>query len=208
MDQCLDHRMKFRWIMPNCYLSIVVPFLFWDEVCAISLNVSFILRSDPFLEFAKVSENGDFSVVHRTEVIKFTLNPEWRPFTIAVRTLCGGDMDRSIKVTCFDWNRSGNHSLIGMCPLLCVAWNFSGGCVFNLRNLTPGQFYTTLRQLSGGPGPQNVYQVINPNKKVLFKYCIYLSAFCCLGLCFVNFIINVKSSKKSQLCTKIQERYH
>ena len=72
-----------------------------------------IPRSDPFLEFAKVSENGDFSVVHRTEVIKFTLNPEWKSFTVAARTLCGGDIDRSIKVTCYDWNRSGNHSLIG-----------------------------------------------------------------------------------------------
>lgn len=97
-------------------------------------------KSDPFLEFAKVGESGDYSIVHRTEVIKFTLNPEWRPFTIAARTLCGGDEDRSIRVTCYDWNRSGNHSLIG-------------------------QFFTNLKQLSQGPGPENVYRVINPGKQ-------------------------------------------
>lgn len=97
-------------------------------------------KSDPFLEIERVAESGDYSIVHRTEVIKFTLNPEWKPFTIAARTLCGGDEDRSIRVTCYDWNRSGNHSLIG-------------------------HFYSTLRQLSKGPGPENVYRVINPNKQ-------------------------------------------
>lgn len=75
--------------------------------------LSFVSRSDPFLEIDRVAESGDYSIVHRTEVIKFTLNPEWRPFTIAARTLCGGDDDRSIRITCYDWNRSGNHSLIG-----------------------------------------------------------------------------------------------
>jgi hypothetical protein len=32
-----------------------------------------------------------FTVVHRTEVIKNSLNPTWRPFTIPVKTLCNGD---------------------------------------------------------------------------------------------------------------------
>ena len=38
----------------------------------------------------------DFSyiVVHRTEVIKKTLNPTWKPITISVRALCNGDYDR------------------------------------------------------------------------------------------------------------------
>lgn len=35
-----------------------------------------------------------FTVVHRTEVIKKTLNPTWKPFTISVRALCNGDYDR------------------------------------------------------------------------------------------------------------------
>jgi len=35
-----------------------------------------------------------FTVVHKTEVIKSNLNPTWRPFTVPVRTLCNGDLDR------------------------------------------------------------------------------------------------------------------
>ena len=35
-----------------------------------------------------------YTVVHRTEVIKQTLNPTWEPFTVPVRSLCNGDYDR------------------------------------------------------------------------------------------------------------------
>ncbi|XP_069699446.1 copine-8-like [Periplaneta americana] len=102
-------------------------------------------RSDPFLELYKVGEDGEYCVVHRTEVIKWTLNPNWKPFTIPVRSLCGGDMDRSIKVLCYDWNRSGNHSLIGEC-------------------------FMTLKDLSQGPGPQNVYACLHPQKQRKSSY--------------------------------------
>jgi len=96
--------------------------------------------SDPFLEFYKVGEDGEYRVVHRTEVIKWTLNPNWKPFVIPVRSLCGGDMDRSIRVMCYDWNCSGSHSLIG-------------------------EFFVTLRVLSHGPGPHNVHPCVHPQKQ-------------------------------------------
>lgn len=35
-----------------------------------------------------------FTVVHRTEVVKKNLNPQWRPFTLKARVLCAGDYDR------------------------------------------------------------------------------------------------------------------
>ncbi|GLH04051.1 Copine-8 [Gryllus bimaculatus] len=96
--------------------------------------------SDPFLEFHKVNESGEYVLAHRTEVIKWTLNPTWKPFIIPVRSLCGGDMERSIKIMCYDWNRSGSHSFIG-------------------------EFFVTLNELSVGPGQDTVFQCINPNKK-------------------------------------------
>ena len=37
---------------------------------------------------------SSFSACHRTEVIKNTLNPTWKPFTIQARALCNGDYDR------------------------------------------------------------------------------------------------------------------
>lgn len=41
---------------------------------------------------------GRFTICHKTEVIKNTLNPVWQSFTIPVRALCNGDYDRSENV--------------------------------------------------------------------------------------------------------------
>ena len=60
---------------------------------------------------------------------------------LQVRTLCNGDLDRNLKVECFDHNMNGNHSLIG-------------------------EFFITVRQLLEGPGPSNEHPCINPKKKV------------------------------------------
>ena len=60
---------------------------------------------------------------------------------LQVRTLCNGDLDRNLKVECFDHNMNGNHSLIG-------------------------EFFVTVRQLLEGPGPSNEHPCINPKKKV------------------------------------------
>lgn len=32
------------------------------------------------------------------QVVKNNLNPTWRPFRIPLQSLCGGDMDKPIKV--------------------------------------------------------------------------------------------------------------
>ena len=48
-----------------------------------------------------------YTICHKTEVIKNTLNPTWRPFPVLVRSLCNGDVERTIKVECFDWDSDG-----------------------------------------------------------------------------------------------------
>ncbi|XP_052084520.1 copine-8-like [Mytilus californianus] len=100
----------------------------------------FFGKSDPFLTFSRANEDRSFTVVHRTEVIKKTLNPTWKPFTISVRALCNGDYDRSIKVECYDWDADGGHDFIG-------------------------EFQTTLRELSRGPSQQNIFECINGKKR-------------------------------------------
>lgn len=35
-----------------------------------------------------------FTICHKTEVVKNTLNPVWQAFKISVRALCNGDYDR------------------------------------------------------------------------------------------------------------------
>uniref|UniRef100_A0A8C7Z5F4 Copine-2 n=1 Tax=Oryzias sinensis TaxID=183150 RepID=A0A8C7Z5F4_9TELE len=59
----------------------------------------FFGKSDPYLEFHKQGEDGKWMLVHRTEVIKNTLDPVWKPFTVPLISLCNGDVDRSIKVS-------------------------------------------------------------------------------------------------------------
>ncbi|XP_061404768.1 LOW QUALITY PROTEIN: copine-3-like [Lethenteron reissneri] len=73
----------------------------------------FFGKSDPYLEFFKKGDDGSWALVHRTEVVLNTLNPSWRPFTLAVQSLCGGDLDRSVRVTCYDYDSDGGHDFIG-----------------------------------------------------------------------------------------------
>lgn len=104
----------------------------------------FFGKSDPYLQISRVNEDGSYTVVHRTEVVKKTLNPTWQPFLITARSLCNGDYDRSIKFECFDWDSDGGHDFIG-------------------------EFTTNLRELSRGPCSSNIYPVINPKKRAKKK---------------------------------------
>ncbi|XP_053740835.1 copine-2 isoform X4 [Synchiropus splendidus] len=73
----------------------------------------FFGKSDPYLEFHKQGEDGKWMLVHRTEVIKNTLDPSWKPFSVPLVSLCNGDIDRSIKVLCYDYDNDGGHDFIG-----------------------------------------------------------------------------------------------
>ncbi|PVD25046.1 hypothetical protein C0Q70_15543 [Pomacea canaliculata] len=65
------------------------------QFCAHNLDKKdFFGKSDPFLTFSRCNEDGSYTVVHRTEVIKKTLNPTWKPFSVPVRSLCNGDYER------------------------------------------------------------------------------------------------------------------
>uniref|UniRef100_A0A8C5C9U0 Copine-2 n=1 Tax=Gadus morhua TaxID=8049 RepID=A0A8C5C9U0_GADMO len=73
----------------------------------------FFGKSDPYLEFHKQGEDGKWMLVHRTEVIKNTLDPVWKAFTVPLVSLCNGDVDRNIKVLCYDYDNDGGHDFIG-----------------------------------------------------------------------------------------------
>ncbi|XP_060050619.1 copine-8 isoform X1 [Erinaceus europaeus] len=111
------------------------------QFCANKLDKKdFFGKSDPFLVFYRSNEDGSFTICHRTEVVKNTLNPVWQAFKISVRALCNGDHDRTIKVEVYDWDRDGSHDFIG-------------------------EFTTSYRELSRGQSQFNVYEVVNPKKK-------------------------------------------
>ncbi|XP_029766692.1 copine-8 [Terrapene carolina triunguis] len=111
------------------------------QFCANKLDKKdFFGKSDPFLVFHRSNEDGSFTICHKTEVVKNTLNPVWQAFKISVRALCNGDYDRTIKIEVYDWDRDGSHDFIG-------------------------EFTTSYRELSRGQSQFNVYEVINPKKK-------------------------------------------
>uniref|UniRef100_A0A672HYT8 Copine-2 n=1 Tax=Salarias fasciatus TaxID=181472 RepID=A0A672HYT8_SALFA len=77
------------------------------------ISTDFFGKSDPYLEFHKQGEDGKWMLVHRTEVIKNTLDPSWKSFTVPLISLCNGDVDRNIKVLCYDYDNDGGHDFIG-----------------------------------------------------------------------------------------------
>uniref|UniRef100_A0A3Q2W5U3 Copine Va n=1 Tax=Haplochromis burtoni TaxID=8153 RepID=A0A3Q2W5U3_HAPBU len=107
------------------------------QFCANKLDKKdFFGKSDPFMVFYRSNEDGTFTICHKTEVVKNTLNPVWEPFSIPVRALCNGDYDRTIKVEVYDWDRDGSHDFIG-------------------------EFTTSFKELCRGQNQLNVYEVIN-----------------------------------------------
>nr|CDS26279.1 copine [Hymenolepis microstoma] len=62
--------------------------------------------SDPFLAFYRLHENGSVTVVHRTEVLKNTLNPSWNTMVLPVRLLCNGDLNRESQLNTSATTRS------------------------------------------------------------------------------------------------------
>uniref|UniRef100_A0A4X2LCC3 Copine-2 n=1 Tax=Vombatus ursinus TaxID=29139 RepID=A0A4X2LCC3_VOMUR len=70
-------------------------------------------KSDPFLEFYKPGDDGKWMLVHRTEVIKYTLDPVWKPFTVPLVSLCDGDLEKPLQVMCYDYDNDGGHDFIG-----------------------------------------------------------------------------------------------
>lgn len=60
-------------------------------------NKDFFGKSDPYLEFYKQTATG-WQLAHRTEVVNNNLNPTWKPFRIPLQSLCGGDLEKPIKV--------------------------------------------------------------------------------------------------------------
>ncbi|XP_046859576.1 copine-3-like [Xenia sp. Carnegie-2017] len=73
----------------------------------------FLGKSDPYLLISRQISDGSFVSVHKTKVIKNTLNPAWPPFEVSVNTLCNGDYTKPIKIDCYDWDSDSNDDLIG-----------------------------------------------------------------------------------------------
>lgn len=78
-------------------------------------RISWLSSNDAFLIIYRSNEDGSESVVTKTEIIRSSQNPIWKPLTLRAASLCNGDLDRSIKIDCFDHRKNGSHKFIGSC---------------------------------------------------------------------------------------------
>ncbi|XP_013782880.1 copine-3-like [Limulus polyphemus] len=75
----------------------------------------FLGKSDPFLEIKRQLPDGSWLLVHRTEVIKHTLNPVWKKFDIAAKSFGGNNPEIPMLLVCYDHDDDGGHDMIGEC---------------------------------------------------------------------------------------------
>ncbi|KAL5473575.1 hypothetical protein EMCRGX_G028072 [Ephydatia muelleri] len=98
----------------------------------------FFGKSDPYIEIAKAQEGGAFTVVYRSKPIMKTLSPRWPKFQMEIQKLCSGDWERTLQFSVWDWNKSGNNVIIGVCTAslkdICPE---RGGQVFHLDLTNP-----------------------------------------------------------------------
>ena len=105
----------------------------------------FFGKSDPYFVISKQLPGGQYTVVHRSEVIKNTLDPTWKPFSKPVLELCNGQYDRNLKFDVYDWDSNGSHDYIG-------------------------SFVTTLHDLSIAVVEKKTFPCINEAKKKKSSY--------------------------------------
>ena len=77
----------------------------------------FFGKSDPFVVISRsspmVTGKMSFTEVHRTDVVKNTLKPNWKSFKISLKNLCNGDYEKPIKFDVYDWDADSDNDLIG-----------------------------------------------------------------------------------------------
>ena len=81
-------------------------------------------RSNPYSEVRKLREDKHDALVYKSEVIKNTLNPTFKPFEVGMWLLCSGDIHTTLKFDVFDWNMAGNPDPIGTFSTSLAEINF------------------------------------------------------------------------------------
>ncbi|GAB2277533.1 Protein BONZAI 3 [Dionaea muscipula] len=74
-------------------------------------NKDLLSKSDPFLRISRIVENGVSVPICKTEVVKNSLNPTWKPVCLTMQQFVS--KENPLIIECFDFNNSGNHVLIG-----------------------------------------------------------------------------------------------
>lgn len=151
------------------------------EVSGRKLDKKYLWWSDPFLEFFKQTETG-WQLAHRTEVVHNNLNPFWRPFRITLRSLCGGDVEKPIKVDCYDHRYNGSHDLIGSFQTTLAEMQVG-------THISPAEFQCINQRKKGKKANYKNSGVICVKQCQVVKECTFLDYI--MGGCQINFTIAI-----------------
>uniref|UniRef100_A0A8C7PVS1 Copine II n=1 Tax=Oncorhynchus mykiss TaxID=8022 RepID=A0A8C7PVS1_ONCMY len=136
-SQLYEHDFLGEYI---CTLGVVCYILSCMQITALELSDNRIItltlcgrkldkkdffgKSDPYLEFHKQGDDG-----------------KWINWIVPLISLCNGDVDRSIKVLCYDYDNDGGHDFIG-------------------------EFQTTVNKMSEAQNSLEIeFECINPKKQ-------------------------------------------
>lgn len=75
----------------------------------------FFRKSDPFLRFRRVYEDGTWVTVHETKFVDGDLNPTFNGIHLDMGSLNNGDYERPVKIEVWDNESSGKHQAMGEC---------------------------------------------------------------------------------------------
>ena len=76
-------------------------------------KMDFFGKSDPYFIVYKEEGSNNWVQVYKSEIIKKTLDPFWKPFQLTSEEFCNRDYDLSIKIECWDWDRGSKDDFIG-----------------------------------------------------------------------------------------------
>eukprot|EP01080_Neovahlkampfia_damariscottae_P009947 gene9947-2268_t len=73
----------------------------------------FFGKSDPYLIISKLNSDGSTKELKKTETLTKNLNPQFKPFFLTSKEACNGDLNKKLRIECYDWDRFSEDDLIG-----------------------------------------------------------------------------------------------
>eukprot|EP00042_Codosiga_hollandica_P043619 m.415668 g.415668 ORF g.415668 m.415668 type:complete len:556 (-) comp56603_c0_seq1:144-1811(-) len=113
-------------------------------------------KSDPYFIIKKreegVLDSLAWAKLYQSEIIKVTLEPAWKPFSLKLQTLCNGDEHLALHIECYDWDEHSAHDLIGVCvttlaQIKTASANRSGLPLINEKKALSKKAYTNSGEL-------------------------------------------------------------
>eukprot|EP01125_Pyxidicula_operculata_P016134 TRINITY_DN5524_c0_g1_i1.p1 TRINITY_DN5524_c0_g1~~TRINITY_DN5524_c0_g1_i1.p1 ORF type:complete len:3569 (+),score=897.31 TRINITY_DN5524_c0_g1_i1:81-10787(+) len=110
-------------IVPPAHNPLTKAYMFTPSAVDLAKMDGPLSKSDPFFKILIRNKfTGQPVTVYRSEYIKNTLEPGWKPFILNVDDV--GGMHTTFTVAVYDYDDDGGHMLIGKCDTTLQEWLF------------------------------------------------------------------------------------